>query len=64
MLILDNLSSHLSASIVEKFEENEIAFCFLPANSTHLLQPLDVAFFSPPKKAWRTILENWKKGPG
>ena len=64
MLIGDNLSSHLSASIVEKCEENEIAFCFLPANSTHLLQPLDVAFFSPLKKAWRTILENWKKGPG
>jgi len=62
-LIGDNLSSHLSTSIVEKCEENEIA-CFLPANSTHLLQPLDVAFFSLLKKAWCTILKNWKKGPG
>ena len=47
VLIGDNLSSHLSAEIIQKCEENKIAFCFLPSHSTPLLQPLDVAFFRP-----------------
>lgn len=32
----------------------------LPPNSTHLTQPLDVAFFHPMKVAWRKILSDWK----
>jgi len=39
-------------------------FVFLPANSTHLIQPLNVAFFRPLKQVWKTILKEWKKGPG
>lgn len=61
MLIGDNLSSHLSAEVIQKCEENEIAFCFLPPNSTHKLQPLDVAFFRPLKTAWRRILLSRKR---
>ncbi|KAJ4428487.1 hypothetical protein ANN_24524 [Periplaneta americana] len=34
------------------------------ANSTHLTQPLDVAFFRPLKMAWRKVLTNWKAGVG
>lgn len=44
--------------------EYDIHFIFLPSNSTHLTQPLDVAFFAPLKKAWREILGKWKMGPG
>lgn len=32
----------------------------LPANSTHISQPLDVAFFAPLKREWRKILEEWQ----
>lgn len=64
VLIGDNLSSHLSAEVIKMCEENNISFCFLPPNSTHLVQPLDVAFFRPMKTAWRKTLEKWKKGPG
>lgn len=32
----------------------------LPPNSTHLCQPLDVAYFRPLKTAWRCTLEDWK----
>jgi len=33
---------------------------FLPENSTHMLQPLDVSVFGPMKKKWRQVLADWK----
>jgi hypothetical protein len=36
-------------------------FIFLPENSTHLLQPLDVAVFGPMKRRWREVLTAWKE---
>jgi hypothetical protein len=35
-------------------------FIFLPSNSTHLTQPLDVAVFGPMKKQWRVELNRYK----
>jgi hypothetical protein len=35
-------------------------FIFLPENSTHILQPLDVAVFAPMKKRWRALITEWK----
>lgn len=63
-LIGDNLSSHFSADLIQKCENHDINFVFLPANSTHLTQPLDVAFFRPMKRAWRELLFKWKKSDG
>jgi len=56
VLIGDNLSSHISVKVFEECQENNIAFVCFPPNSTHLTQPLDVAFFRPMKCAWRQIL--------
>lgn len=56
ILIEDNLSSHLSLNTIKKCQEQDVHFVFLPPNSTHLTQPLDVAFFRPMKVAWRDIL--------
>lgn len=64
ILIGDNLASHLSIKIISECEKRNIRSIFLPANSTHLTQPLDVAFFRPLKSAWRQILYNWKKTDG
>ncbi|KAI8432605.1 hypothetical protein MSG28_013591, partial [Choristoneura fumiferana] len=60
VLIGDNLSSHLDEEVLRQCSENEIDFVCLVPNSTHLTQPLDVAFFRPMKTAWRQILTNWK----
>lgn len=49
VLIGDNLSSHFSESVLKKCQELSITFVCFPAKSTHLLQPLDVAFFAPLK---------------
>lgn len=43
-LIGDNLSSHMSIKAKKLCGENKIKFIFLLSNSTHLTQPLDVAF--------------------
>ena len=61
VLIGDNLSSHFSSEIIQQCEENNIAFVCLLPNSTHLCQPLDVAYFGPMKKQWRTILTAYKQ---
>ncbi|KAJ8938802.1 hypothetical protein NQ314_011338 [Rhamnusium bicolor] len=61
VIIGDNLCSHLSYRVIELCEENYIKFCFLPQNSAHLTQPLDVSVFDPKKKAWRSALQEWKK---
>ncbi|KAK3919865.1 Zinc metalloprotease [Frankliniella fusca] len=60
VVIGDNVSSHFSPRVFEMCAEHNIRFVCLPPNSTHLLQPLDVAFFSPLKTAWRRILNEWK----
>lgn len=59
-LIGDNLSSHLSAHVIAECKNNDIRFIFLPKNSTHIAQPLDVAYFRPFKRQWRDILMEWK----
>ncbi|XP_050295082.1 uncharacterized protein LOC126735176 [Anthonomus grandis grandis] len=63
-LIGDNLSSHFSEDVLKTCEKMDIAFICLPSNATHVMQPLDVAFYSPLKKYWREILTTWKKGQG
>ncbi|RHY44050.1 hypothetical protein DYB34_012661 [Aphanomyces astaci] len=44
-IVLDNCSSHLSVNSLPICEAYGICLVRLPANATHLLQPLDVALF-------------------
>ncbi|CAG5056515.1 unnamed protein product [Parnassius apollo] len=60
VIICDNLLSHLNVSVIELCECHNIQFVFVPSSSTHITQPLDVAFFAPLKKVWRAILLKYK----
>ena len=60
VLIGDNLASHFSDEVLSTCESENISFVCLPANSTHICQPLDVSFFRPMKMAWRSKLTEWK----
>lgn len=51
VLVYDGCSSHLSAAISIKAVALKTILVRLPANVTHLLQPLDVAMFKPLKVA-------------
>nr|CAH7719078.1 unnamed protein product [Callosobruchus chinensis] len=61
VVIGDNLSSHVSLSVLKLCEENDIKFICLPPNSSHLTQPLDLAYFRPLKIKWRQVLTEWKQ---
>ena len=37
-------------------QEHRVSFECPPSNTTHFMQPLDVAVFGPLKKQWRAIL--------
>ncbi|CAK1592634.1 unnamed protein product [Parnassius mnemosyne] len=63
LLIGDNLSSHINMEVLKACKSHNIAFVALPPNSTHLTQPLDVAYFRPLKLRWRQILDQWKETP-
>jgi hypothetical protein len=55
VVIGDNLSSHFTDTVLRLAAENDILFVCLPPNATHLLQPLDVAFYRPLKGNWRKV---------
>ena len=61
VLIGDNLSCHFSMEVIRSCQDNNIRFTTLIPNTTHMLQPLDVAVFRPLKRIWRKVLEDWKK---
>lgn len=60
VLIGDNLASHITVGVIQECQNNDIRFVLLPPNTTHMLQPLDVAYFRPLKGSWRKNLEQWK----
>lgn len=62
VIIGDNLASHLSIDVINLCQVNDDKFELLPPDSTHLCQPLDLAFFC--GLAWRNVLDEWKKNRG
>ena len=59
-MIGDNLSSLFNVEVIALLEKYGIKMVFLPANSTHLTQPIDIAVFRSLKYKWKAILEEWK----
>ncbi|KAK8092163.1 uncharacterized protein PG998_015176 [Apiospora kogelbergensis] len=51
LLILDGHESHISAEFEAYCKNNDIITISMPPHSSHLLQPLDVALYSPLKRA-------------
>ena len=56
VIIGDNLAAHLSPFVIRICEQYNVRFLFLPENSTHMLQPLDIAVFRAMKQRWRSLL--------
>lgn len=63
IVFLDGHKSHLTLHLSQFCRENKIVLGGLVAlypNSTHFLQPLDVAVFDPLKKKWKSIVRKWR----
>ncbi|KFY29453.1 hypothetical protein V491_00028 [Pseudogymnoascus sp. VKM F-3775] len=58
LLVLDGHESHYSDDFEEYYKEHNIITLYMPAHSSHLLQPLDVGCFSPLKKAYSRQIED------
>ena len=59
LLILDNFKGHSTDAVINLLEANNIHTCFLPANCTDLLQPMDLSVNKPVKDFLRNKFENW-----
>lgn len=56
ILFLDGHKSHLSMELANFCAENQIIIYCLPPNSTHIIQPCDVAIFKPLKLYWKNVV--------
>jgi hypothetical protein len=57
LLILDGHGSHSTPEFDEFCSDNQIITLCMPAHSSHLLQPLDDACFSPLKAAYSKLVQ-------
>lgn len=60
ILYVDGHCSHLTMPLSQFCIQNGIELIALYPNATHLLQPLDVAFFLPLKVAWKRMVQEWR----
>jgi len=57
VLIMDGCASHISPLIIEAADAVQVKLVCLPANATHLFQPLDIAVFGSYKGMLRRLVE-------
>ena len=58
LLIVDGHSSHLNMKFIDYCDTHAIILAILPPHSTHRLQPLDVAVFSPLANAYSKQIDD------
>lgn len=57
ILVIDGLKSHISFELSNFCKKHQIILMALPPNTTHILQPLALAFFKPLRSQWRKELK-------
>uniref|UniRef100_A0A1B0DMQ7 DDE-1 domain-containing protein n=1 Tax=Phlebotomus papatasi TaxID=29031 RepID=A0A1B0DMQ7_PHLPP len=60
IVFLDGHRSHLTLQLSKLCRDNGIILVALYPNSTHILQPLDVAVFKPIKSRWKALKRQWR----
>ena len=59
LLIFDMFKAHTTEKVLDLIEENSCEVVFVPANMTHLFQPLDLTINGVAKKFLTTKFEEW-----
>ena len=60
IIYLDDHSSRVTIPLVKFCREKQIEQIVLFPNATHIMQPLDIAFFRPFKEIWRATIIKYK----
>lgn len=55
LLLLDGHRSHVSVDLIEWAKEQGIIIFFLPAHTSHILQPMDVSCYGPLEKIYNNL---------
>jgi hypothetical protein len=59
ILLYDGHATHIIAGIIKIARESNVHLFVLPPHSSHMLQPLDVAAFSPFKQQLNSEIHNY-----
>ena len=59
LAIMNNLWGQTTSKVTDLLEANGIYVCFLPANTTDLLQPMDISVNKPAKDLVKKRFEAW-----
>ena len=62
LVIIDKFKGQITTSINSLLEGNNINVCLIPANTTDLLQPMDLAVNKPAKDFLKRKFEEWYSG--
>ena len=55
VLLMEGHNTHISVSLLEWAKSTNIVIFILPAHTSHLLQPLDVACFGPFERMYNNV---------
>ncbi|XP_037300056.1 uncharacterized protein LOC119190892 [Manduca sexta] len=61
LMIYDGHSTHVNSKVVSLAAANGITILKLPAHTSHLLQPLDLAVFRSFKSIWDQKIVEWQR---
>ena len=61
VLFVDGHKTHLTMQVPQYCEDHEVILYLLPPNTTHMLQPADVAVFKPLKSYWREKVHQFQR---
>jgi hypothetical protein len=65
LILYDGPTTHINQELIKSAKNNNIILFVLPPHSSHFLQPLDVACFSPLKNAYNSYAHTFlKENPG
>ncbi|GAB0091669.1 uncharacterized protein DMENIID0001_065250 [Sergentomyia squamirostris] len=64
ILYLDGHASHITLELTKFCRSKQIELILLYPNATHILQPLDTAFFKPLKQAYKHSVTIWRSKHG
>ncbi|KAL0833065.1 hypothetical protein ABMA28_001177 [Loxostege sticticalis] len=61
LLIYDGHSTHVGLNIIEEANKENVTILKLPAHTSHVLQPLDLAVMKSFKDRWDPLLVKWQR---